>query len=343
LPSLRSPKVITGILSRDFGHPKSFQLRGGKDGRRARASERARIAAAEATRALTIAEEDSAAFAVRELLALDGLFEIEKALSGLRVSVDPRKPEEFRKTVLQYEDDTAKLEQALFILEASSTHDRVSSLEARVEQLRSSVDLEETGLAAAERAVEAARQIDNASKSVTNEALTEQFDTVLPLLKELYARLRPHTDWREIDTDFGGRVRASLNFSVGEGRNPQFLFSSGQRRAAGIAFLLAIHLSRPWCELRSLLLDDPVQHIDDYRALNLAEVLSAIRKTGRQIVVAVEDGALADLLCRRLRSTPLEPGRRIDLGVGSDGSALIEKQYDISFYPREILPLAEAS
>jgi len=44
------------------------------------------------------------------------------------------------------------------------------------------------------------------------------------------------------------------------------------------------------------------QHIDDYRALNLVEVLAAVRRQGRQVIVAVEDSALADLLCRRLRS-----------------------------------------
>src|SRR6267154_4326418 len=90
--------------------------------------------------------------------------------------------------------------------------------------------------------------------------------------------------------------RGSLNFVVGDGHNPQFLFSSGQRRAAGLAFLLAVHLSRPWCGWQSLLLDDPVQHIDDYRALNLVEVLTAIRRTSRQVIVAVEDPALANLL-----------------------------------------------
>src|SRR5205823_9206237 len=95
--------------------------------------------------------------------------------------------------------------------------------------------------------------------------------------------------------------------------NPQFLFSSGQRRATGLAFLLAVHLSRPWCIWRSLLLDDPVQHIDDYRALNLVEVLSAIRRTGRQVIVAVEDPALADVLCRRLRSANEYGGRHFDL------------------------------
>jgi ABC-type cobalamin/Fe3+-siderophores transport system ATPase subunit len=77
--------------------------------------------------------------------------------------------------------------------------------------------------------------------------------------------------------------------------------------------LLAIHLSRRWCQWKSLLLDDPVQHIDDYRALNLVEVLAAIRRSGRQILVAVEDAALADLLCRRLRSSIGEIGRRFEL------------------------------
>jgi chromosome segregation protein len=59
-------------------------------------------------------------------------------------------------------------------------------------------------------------------------------------------------------------------------------------------------LSRCWCDWKSLLLDDPVQHIDYYRALNLVEVLAAIRRIGRQVIIVVEDVALADLLCRRL-------------------------------------------
>ena len=252
-------------------------------------------------------------------------------------------PEQIRTLVLKRQEETAQLEHALFILEASSAHDRVTALETRIAQLRDNVEEESLRATAAERAVEAAKQIDNAAKAVANQILTEQFDTVMPLLKELYQRLRPHTDWREIETDFGGEVRASLNFTVGDGRNPQFLFSSGQRRAAGLAFLLAIHLSRPWCRLQSLLLDDPVQHIDDYRALNLVEVLSAIRRMGRQVIIAVEDPALADLLCRRLRSTPEETGRRFDLAFGPSGSAIIDSSVDVRPLPREVLRLAEAS
>lgn len=244
--------------------------------------------------------------------------------------------------MLLRQEETARLEQALFILEVSSAHDRVVSLRNRAEQLRSQLDIEIAKQTAALQALDVARQIENAAKEVANQVMTEQFDTVMPLLKELYQRLRPHADWREVEIDFGGRVRASLNFTVGNGRNPQFLFSSGQRRAAGIAFLLAIHLSRPWCRLRSLLLDDPVQHIDDYRALNLVEVLSAVRRTGRQVIVAVEDPALADVLSRRLRSTTTEPGRRFELSTTKNGSATIERQTDIFPLTREVLRAAEA-
>jgi DNA repair exonuclease SbcCD ATPase subunit len=258
------------------------------------------------------------------------------------LEASPSEPDNARRLVLQRQEETAGLEHALFMLEASSAHDRVTALETRVQQLRTQLDEETAKLTTTKRAVEAARQIENSAKSVANQVSTEQFDTVMPLLKEIYQRLRPHTDWRDIEMDFGGRVRASLNFTVGDGRNPQFLFSSGQRRAAGLAFLLALHLSRPWCRLRSLLLDDPVQHIDDYRALNLVEVLSAVRRTGRQVIIAVEDPALADVLCRRLRSTAIEGGRRFELSTAENGSATIKRQIDIFPLPSEILQAAGA-
>ena len=160
------------------------------------------------------------------------------------------------------QERVAQVERALFVLEASSAIDRVRTLEAKVLALKEQSEEAAARLSGVEKAVEIARQIDAASKTVANQILEEQFDTVMPLLKELYRRLRPHPDWLEIEADFGGRVRASLNFVVSGGGNPQFLFSSGQRRAAGLAFLLAIHLSRTWCRWNTLVLDDPVQHID---------------------------------------------------------------------------------
>jgi DNA repair exonuclease SbcCD ATPase subunit len=263
-------------------------------------------------------------------------------LEQLNLTISAWEPDTIRESLFKKQDEAMRLEHALFTLEASSAHDRVTALEIQVTRLRELLDEETAKLSSTQRAGDVAKQIDDAAREIPNQVMTEQFDTVMPLLKELYQRLRPHTDWQEIEIDFGGRIRASLNFTVGAGRNPQFLFSSGQRRAAGLAFLLAIHLSRSWCRLNSLLLDDPVQHIDDYRALNLVEVLSAVRRTGRQVIVAVEDPALADVLCRRLRSTALEPGRRFDLNIAKNGSAAIEQIVEVFPLPREVLKAAEA-
>ena len=90
-------------------------------------------------------------------------------------------------------------------------------------------------------------------------------------------------------------------------------------------------------------MDDPVQHIDDYRSLNLLEVLAAIRRSGRQVIVAVEDPALADLLCRRLRSANEDAGRHFELRSSETGTSVIGKEDEIYPMPRLVLRPAQAS
>jgi chromosome segregation protein len=308
-----------------------------------RAVNDARAGVKRAAAALSDASRRLAAETERRLLAERQLDAVRRTYSENRFDGSAESPTEAQRLILSEQERLTRLERALYILEASSAVDRVSSLETRVTELRHRMDSETAKLESARQAAQAAKQIDTSSQTVANQILTEQFDTVMPLLKELYRRLRPHAAWTEIDSDFGGRVRASLNFTVGDGHNIQFLFSSGQRRAAGLAFLLSVHLSRRWCAWKSLLLDDPVQHIDDYRALNLVEVLAAIRLSGRQIIVAVEDAALADVLCRRLRSKIGEFGRRFDLQTSKSGSAEIAVIRDIFPLPRAVLRPAQAS
>ncbi len=271
------------------------------------------------------------------------LEDIQRAFKQYSFNATADNPDDARIKLLDDQEGVAQLERALFILEASGAVDRIMNWQSRVATLRQNVDAQSTKLADLERSVEDAKQIQSSAKTIANQILAEQFDTVMPLLQELYRRLRPHSEWRDIESDFGGKVRGSLNFTVGNGHNVQFLFSSGQRRAMGLAFLLSIHLSRRWCEWRSLLLDDPVQHIDDYRALNLVEVLSAIRRTGRQVIVAVEDQALAEVLCHKLRSSIEEPGRRFDLTMSKTGSSAISGIQDIVPMPRQILRSVQVS
>lgn len=229
------------------------------------------------------------------------------------------------------------LESALLTLEASQSVSRLSSLEERIAAYRKEADVAAAQVESSERALATAKAVDRAVRSVAGEIIDERLAQISPLLNELYQRLRPHHDWRSIEYSVRGDVRRFLSLKVGDGLNPQFVFSSGQRRAAGLAFLLSVHLARAWTPWRTLLLDDPVQHIDDFRALHLIEVLAALRSEGRQIVCAVEDPALADLLCRRLLSTPNERGQRYDLDIGSNGATTITTESEVPPMPAGVL------
>ena len=118
--------------------------------------------------------------------------------------------------------------------------------------------------------------IHAAAKRAAYQILDARLERIGPLLNELYRRLRPHPVWSDIDYMVRGDIRRFLRLDVGEGLNPQFLFSSGQRRVTGLAFLLSVYLSTSWSCSRSVILDDPVQHIDDFGAVHLRRGASAV-------------------------------------------------------------------
>jgi len=194
------------------------------------------------------------------------------------------------------------IERSVACLETSSVAEMVRALEAELGNAKQRSEEAFAATSRIEKAISKVKEASSIVRSVRGEIIDEQLAELSPLIEELYKRLRPHVEWTQMSYRLRGDVRRFLSFEIGNGLNPSFVFSSGQRRAAGLAFLLAVHLSRPWCNWQSLVLDDPVQHVDDFRALNLTEVLAAIRKSGRQVICAVEDEALGQLMCRRLRS-----------------------------------------
>ncbi|WP_413729452.1 AAA family ATPase [Sodalis sp. RH22] len=246
-------------------------------------------------------------------------------------------PDSLEQAISLERDRLINLERALLVLEASHAVSRISSIESSISALRAEIEKLAQAVNQSQNAVTAAHEIERSVRRVSAEIIDERLAQISPLLNELYQRLRPHTDWRTIDYSIRGDVRRFLSLKVGDGLNPQFVFSSGQRRAAGLAFLLSVHLARAWTPLRSLLLDDPVQHIDDFRALHLVEVLATLRMDGRQIICAVEDPALADLLCRRLVSTATEGGRRIDINPGPFGATSMVTDQEIHPMPVGVL------
>lgn len=234
-----------------------------------------------------------------------------------------------RSAVLDLRDRVAgELEMARHSLRVLGTLAQNRLLETGTAQLReaqSRLARAQDRAGRARRAETTASALHDAARRAGAETLDLRLDRVLPLMAELYGRLRPHPVWQDIEYSIRGDLRRFLSLQVGDGLNPQFLFSSGQRRATGLAFLLSINLSLAWSRWRSILLDDPVQHVDDFRTVNLAEVLAQLVASGRQVIVAVEDAALAELLARRMPVNRAGDASRITLGLGAGGRSVIAK------------------
>jgi DNA repair exonuclease SbcCD ATPase subunit len=272
----------------------------------------------------------------------DELAKVTKEASQLGVVLDGMSASssvQLAKAIDDLQAGTIEAERALSVLSASQAAGQVVDLERELTAGREQLAVAEKNLSNVSRAQDHLREAGHAIKRVEGELVDEQLAALSPLLVELYERLRPHIDWRRVRYVLRGDVRRMLSLEVGAGLNPSFVFSSGQRRAAGLAFLLAIFLSRSWCNLRTLVLDDPVQHVDDYRALHLTEVLAAIRRTGTQIICTVEDQALAELLARRLRSDFADQGALIELAYEPGrGSRLGQRRALAPLTPRVLVP-----
>ena len=232
------------------------------------------------------------------------------------------------------------VEKSMAVLEGSKTHARIAEFQKELANLQQVVVAAERRVAKQETADQRIKQATATLKRISSEIVDDRLAAIRPLLAELYVRLRPHVDWPEISYLIRGDTRRFLSLRVGDGLNLRFMFSSGQRRAAGLAFLMAVSLSRPWCLLESLIFDDPVQHIDDFRALHLVESLSALRQVGRQVICTVEDSALAELLARRLRSSVVDEGAMIEMDYESGRGVFIGKALEIHPFPKQVLKSA---
>jgi DNA repair exonuclease SbcCD ATPase subunit len=233
-----------------------------------------------------------------------------------------------------------QLDEKIADVEASLALEKIERLEAELDEEQHKREKVQEELRYAREQYEQADKVRKRIEAEEGQVHKDRIRKLAPLLTELYSRLRPHVDWKSLETKVRGDIQLYLRFDVDD-KNPRFFFSSGQRRAVGLAFLLAVHLGCTWSRLNTLVLDDPVQHIDDFRALQLTEVLSAIRRSGRQMIVTVEDEALARLLRRRLRSSEAEEGQHVQMTYDSRSGVQIDEQTMIGPMPERMLAGAD--
>lgn len=158
-----------------------------------------------------------------------------------------------------------------------------------------------------------AKTVSSAATAVRSSIVKRVFSESLNTLwRDLFLRLAPSEQFVpsfKLPTDDKGNVEAVLETLHRSGKvsgSPGAMLSQGNLNTAALTLFLALHLSvplkQPW-----LVLDDPVQSMDDVHITQMAALLRTISKRmERQIVVAVHERALFDYLTLEL--SPSFPG-----------------------------------
>jgi exonuclease SbcC len=153
-----------------------------------------------------------------------------------------------------------------------------------------------------------ARSIADAANTVRTAIVVRVFNEALNTLwRDLFVRLAPTEPFVPAfhlpETTQGVVAKLETRTRKGEtGGAPGTMLSAGNLNTAALTLFLALHLSvenkLPW-----LILDDPVQSMDEVHIAQFAALLRTLSKThNRKIVIAVHERALFEYL--RLELSP---------------------------------------
>ena len=148
-------------------------------------------------------------------------------------------------------------------------------------------------------------------------------ETLNKLWADLFTRLAPEEKFVPafaLPEKSAAVVEAKLETLYREGQrggNPQMMLSAGNLNTAALTLFLALHLSLnptlPW-----LLVDDPVQSMDELHIAQFAALLRTLAKQhDRRVVIAVHERPLFEYLALEL-SPAFEGDKLITVELGRD-------------------------
>jgi exonuclease SbcC len=158
----------------------------------------------------------------------------------------------------------------------------------------------------ADRRIEVAKDLADKARTarttIVSRVVNNDLNTVW---RDLFIRLAPDEVFVprfKLPDSSGGPVEADLETidrTGGLGGDPRAMLSAGNLNTAALTLFLALHLSVP-PTLPLLVIDDPVQSMDEVHVVQFAALLRTLKGAGRQVVVAVHERALFDYLTLEL-------------------------------------------
>lgn len=224
---------------------------------------------------------------------------------------------EIQRLTAELEGITRRKSRIARTLEAGREFDAAASLDSsktrrdRIEvesrTLRNSLASREQDIVDRRRTNDVATALLDAVKSDAETFVADRLKQLKPLLRQFYAAIDPHPTFRSVEIatrQFGGKHRLTPMLRDDEVKvdvtEPGETLSTSQANALAVSLFLSFNLGFAPTHVKSLILDDPLQNLDDVHLLGLVDLLRKILPH-RQLIVTTHDHAFASLLARKLR------------------------------------------
>lgn len=155
-----------------------------------------------------------------------------------------------------------------------------------------------------------------------------------PLVANIFQRLDPHPAFKtiefELDTYYRRGTTSPIVRDIVEdiSADPLVVFSTSQANIVALSYFIAMSLSAGQRGLPFLLLDDPVQSMDDVNVLGFADLCRHLQSR-RQLIISTHEKRFAGLLERKLAPRTTEASAKVIRFAGWDRSGPTTDQRSI--------------
>jgi len=240
--------------------------------------------------------------------------------------------------------DKEKLDTAIKMIQRYEWYIKVTTLESEREELRRVISSVEKDMKEKKREIDKFREVTNeaerwisALSESVNIAVRTKIDAHQPEIVRLFKAMIPCpylfekvTLKREETGIMLGLCYRDQKKDAGE---PRFFLSSAQANVLALSMFLSLAGKQNWSKLETILLDDPVQHLDDLDAVAFLDNLRAMALGGfgpkKQIIVSTCDKNLYLLMIRKFRLLEANGLQFTGISMIDKGSSGPEIIYDI--------------
>jgi len=229
--------------------------------------------------------------------------------------------EEFHSKQL-YQSVVQQLEDLAFVFGAIGVDIEMSAIEKRIEVTREEIRRWSTCRGHL-------KEMQTKIAEVSRAGLEKSLEQYSPLINEIYKKFSRHEYFDEVAlkplSTPQGRKRDLFillkNYSGEKEGTPSSYLSEAQLNILALSIFLTRVIYQNVSVLQTVLIDDPVQQMDDMNALAFIDIILGLSRAGKQIIITTCNRDLFDLFCSKARQTLASSNRTfraIELGSESE-------------------------